>query len=416
MSLEAITLSSPPLESKKPLGAGLAGVDGLPSQDSKVSPSFPTYGSHKSLGRAALVPMVMVVIWSLGLGSVLLGWLLVKRLPLVPGSWSNIFDGYLVVDEGNKTGSVGTLDGQETLESTMRGVLIITVISHSSSMAVIPLMSLGAFYVAATWLDDQTKSKQGPTPLQLGLVAQMCSSGTWDSVWLTSRYLLRNWRTKSPATRANVSSLLHCALGICSTIMVLHYAVIITDLLLSAELGSAYYPLLSEIGVHSGNASTLGTQYNSVLYEVPPSPEDDANRYIEALEAISGRSSRNNIITINNYNSSEMEDTSSMAVITRPHVPFSWSWKASTIGISARCRPAPCKAAPKDPRSVSCSPHSGPDDNFPLPSFDYVTPSAHHAYYITPSPPKGEELQGFFPKIASEREDSDNSFHFIMAV
>ncbi|KAG8926847.1 hypothetical protein FRC02_008621 [Tulasnella sp. 418] len=402
MSLEAITLSSPPLESKKPLGAGLAGVDGLPSQDSKVSPSFPIYGSHKSLGRAALVPMIMVVIWSLGMGSILLVWLLAKRVPLVAGSWSHIFDGYLVVDEGNKTGSVETLDGQETLESTMTGVLIITAISHFSSMAVIPLMSLGAFYVAAMWLDDQTKSKQGPTPLQLGLVAQMCSSGTWDSVLLTSRYLLRNWRTKSPATRAQVSSLLHCALGICSTVVILHYAVIITDLLLSAELGSAYYPLLSEVDVHSGTASTLGTQYNSALYEVPPSPEDDVKRYMEALKTISGGSSRNKIVTITNYNSSGMEDTSSMAVITRPHVPFSWSWKASTMGIRARCRPAPCNSAPKEPKSISCPPHSEPDDNFPLPSFDYVTPSVHHAYYITGYSPTGEELQGLIPKNASE--------------
>ncbi|KAG8918614.1 hypothetical protein FRC02_002221, partial [Tulasnella sp. 418] len=241
--------------------------DDPPSQDLKPQAlKSPSYGPRKTLGFATLLPLVTILFWSFGMGSILIIWLFVKRISPVPGPSSHIFDGYLVVDEGNKTGSQEMLDGQESLESTMTGVLIITAISHFSSIAVVPLMALGAFYVAAKWLDDQSQSKEGPTPLQFGLVMQMCSSGTWDSLLMTLKYLFRNWRSKEPAARAKVSSLIFHAASICAAVVALHYGVVLTDLLLSAELGSAYYTQVSEVDVSSDIASTLGTQYDPQYY------------------------------------------------------------------------------------------------------------------------------------------------------
>ncbi|KAG8914013.1 hypothetical protein FRC02_005163 [Tulasnella sp. 418] len=161
----------------------VADSDTSPLGDPKANSSKSLFfGPRKYIGLAALLPFVTVMLWSWGMGTILLTWLLVKRIPPPQGGSSHIFDGYLVVDEGNKTAAVETLDGQETLESAMRGVLIITAISHLSSMMILPLMALGAFHVASKWLDDQAQSKDGPTPLQYGLVMQMCSSGTWNSV------------------------------------------------------------------------------------------------------------------------------------------------------------------------------------------------------------------------------------------
>ena len=82
------------------------------------------------LGLAPITSLSIVLFWSFGMGSVLLIWLLTHRTyPSHPTSTiENQYSAYFVVDEGNKTGSMKMLNGEDSLESTMRGVLIITAI------------------------------------------------------------------------------------------------------------------------------------------------------------------------------------------------------------------------------------------------------------------------------------------------
>ncbi|KAG8914014.1 hypothetical protein FRC02_005164, partial [Tulasnella sp. 418] len=81
---------------------------------------------------------------------------------------------------------------------------------------------------------------------------------------------------------------------------------------------------------------------------------------------------------INTSTSSAIQDTSYMAVIVRPpsHLPSQWSWTAKTIGMAARCRPAPCRESRLDKEnyfSLLCPQGSSiPYPSIPIPSFDYV--------------------------------------------
>ncbi|KAG8919246.1 hypothetical protein FRC02_001790, partial [Tulasnella sp. 418] len=372
--------------------------DGPSKDQTSRSSRSDYYGPRKSLGFAAFLPFAIVVLWSFGLGSSLLIWLLVKRVP-PSGASSAIFDGYLVADEGNKTGRIQGLDGQGSVESTMRGVLIINVPSipqsNISSLIVVPLMALGAFHVAAKWLDDQVLSKDGPTPLQFGLVMQMCSSGNLKSVFMTLLYLFKRWISNPPSPRSRVSPLVYRALLVAGAVTVLHYGVIIANLLLTAELGSAYYPKTKELDVNSSSVlSNLGTQYNPdngywdwlTKYLDGPDTSDPVNPWDpfmqEALETITGNSTKNHIGIINLSTSSFLQDAEHMAVILRPpsSVPSQLSWTAPTIGMKTQCRPLPCvepltpDAVDNDSTFVYCPTEKStiPYHSIPPPSFDYM--------------------------------------------
>ncbi|KAG8951457.1 hypothetical protein FRC03_012529 [Tulasnella sp. 419] len=398
-----VTPSTPLSKSETYTNEAVKSNDYFSEKPIPVPPKSPSYGTHKSLGAVAWFPLVTILVWSFGMGTLLLAWLLVKRIPPPGGASSNIFDGYLVIDEGNKTGSIETLDGQEILESRLTGVLIITAISHFSSIAVVPLMALGAFYVAERWLDDQAQSKVGPTPLQFGLVVTMCSSGTWDSFFATLRYLFRCWKTQSPAAPVKVSPLVYMAFVITGIVVALHYSLVVTDLLLTAEVGSAYYVPARRIVIdNSSLGSQLGTQYSAErnyfwealsdyvrakiedgpfgteTHENPPQSLLKLVAYREAgLKAIVGSSSTSYISMIDTSISTSYEDTSSIAVIVRPPsgVPPQWSWTASTIGMTARCQPAPCNGMSGN-TTIFC-PQAEKSNvtwhSIPLPSFDYIS-------------------------------------------
>ncbi|KAG8958422.1 hypothetical protein FRC03_009133 [Tulasnella sp. 419] len=350
---------------------------------SKEKSKSPFYGPPRVLGLAPITSLSIVLFWSFGMGSVLLIWLLTHRIhpSNQPSSVENQYNAYFVVDEGNKTGSMKMLNGEDSLESTMLGVLIITAISHFSSMAVVPLMGLGAFYIAAQWLDDQTHQKDGPTPTQLLLLIKMCSEGSWQSVSETARYLLARYRTKLPHTRAKVSSLVYRAMVIAIAIVVLHYGVIATDLWLSAELGSAYYSVEDKVDTDKFSvASSLGTQNNPTFktHSLNVSlPTDDMWAVIhEGVEIVTGLSSKHYIAVVNTSTSSSIQDRSHMAVIVRPPstIPSQWSWTAPTIGMRTECQPGPCVPKVTEIRTLDC-PQASNISYPPIPpissSFDY---------------------------------------------
>ncbi|KAG8910313.1 hypothetical protein FRC02_007268, partial [Tulasnella sp. 418] len=319
------------------------------------------------------------------MGNVLPIWLLMHRThpSHPPGGVENHCDAYFIVDEGNKTGSMNMMNGENSLESTMQGVLIITAISHFSSMAVVPLMSLGAFYIAAQWLDDQAHQKDGPTPAQLIFLIKMCGEGSWQSVSETAKYLFERYRAKSPHGQAKMSSLVYRAMMIAGTVLVLHYGVIATDLWLSAELGSAYYSVEEQVDIDKFPvASALGTQINPAVKTLPldlNSTIDDLRLVIREGDAITmGQSVKHYIALVNTSTSSSTQDMSHMAVIVRPPstIPSQWLWTAPTIGMKTECQPGPCspnktkKYATDCPEAsnISYSPIPLPD-----PSFDYTS-------------------------------------------
>ncbi|KAG8920439.1 hypothetical protein FRC02_000904 [Tulasnella sp. 418] len=386
--------SSTPISPTSELPYQKVALSNNPSSPESISVNSksPSFGPPKSIGFAALLPFATVMLWSWGMGSGLLIWLLVNRIS-PPGGDSHVFDGYIVVDEGNKTGSMEMLDGQESLESTMMGVLIITAVSHFASMAVVPLMALGAFYVAAQWLDDQALVKDGPTPLQFGLAMQMCSTGTWDSVLMTLRYLFRRWKSQSRSDRLMVSNMVYRALNIAIIVVVLRYSVIFTDLLLSADLGSAYYQAVDGVEIENSTIThKLGTQYNPnhVFWEAFSADvqwlglsfvEPLYQHSDESQATIMNTSTQNHIVNIYDITSPLPDGSSSMAVIGRPpsQVSPQWSWSAPTIGMSALCEPAPCdgiatnRSFPQCPTSTYRLQRRQPREPLvPIPSFDFM--------------------------------------------
>ncbi|KAG8958425.1 hypothetical protein FRC03_009136 [Tulasnella sp. 419] len=342
----------------------------------------PFYGPARILGLAPITALSTVLFWSFGMGSVLLIWLMKHRTypSHPPGSADNHCDAYFIVDEGNKTGSMKLLDGEDSMESSMRGVLIITAISHFSSMAVVPLMSLGTFYIAAQWIDDQARHKDGPTPTQLLILIQMCSEGSWQSVFAAAKYLVGRYRTNSPHARVEVSSLVYRAMILASMIVILHYGVIGTDLWLSAELGSGYYSIEEEVDFNKfPMTSMLGTQNNPTIKTRVidlDSETDEMWPFINEGDAIVvGQSSKNYVAMVNTSTSSSIQDTSHMAVIVRPHhtIPSRWQWTAPTIGMKAECQPGPCNRTETNRYTVRCPKASNISyPPIPVPSFNHA--------------------------------------------
>ncbi|KAG8958421.1 hypothetical protein FRC03_009132, partial [Tulasnella sp. 419] len=361
------------------------------------------YGPARVLGLAPITSLSIVLFWSFGMGSVLLIWLLAHRIHPSdqPSSVENQYNAYFVVDEGNKTGSMKMLNGEDSMESTMLGVLIITAISHFSSMAVVPLMGLGAFYIAAQWLDDQTHQKDGPTPTQLLLLIRMCGEGSWQSVSETAKYLFDRYRTNSPQARARVSSLVYRAIIITSAVVVLHYGVLVTDLWLSAELGSAYYSVEEQVDINKfAIASTLGTQNNPTVKTHSlniSSAADEVWSLVHAGDKVAmDQSSDHYIAVVNTSTSSSIQDKTHMAVIVRPPntIPSQLLWTAPTIGMRTECQPGPCSPTNTSTYAVYCPEASNisyPPIPVPSPpSFEFGRFMASSTYILRYSATNGE--------------------------
>ncbi|KAG8924239.1 hypothetical protein FRC02_010558 [Tulasnella sp. 418] len=397
-------------------------LDDSSTSESNSSRSL-SFGSPRRIGLAPLSLLATVLFWSFGMGSALLIYLLMNRVHPSHGSRSvpNLESGYLIVDEGNKTGSMKMLHGEETMESTMTGVLIITAISHFSSMAVAPLMGLGAFYVAAHWLNRQAQKKEGPTPLQLLLLIQMCSEGSWKSVLATFTYLFGRIRTKSPA-RADVSPLIYHTLIIASLVVMLHYGVVATDLWLSAELGSGYYSIQSKIDDEKVPVSAmLGTQNNASMIDwansIAAYAPDEAivPLMVQGGETVLGVSKHNYIAVVDTSTSSSIKDTSYMAVIVRPPglIPSHWSWTAPTIGMGVECKPAPCTEIHTDKLDLVCPPPSEvPYKSIPLPSSNYIRNLTNFRKALRYAS-SGEILPDLIPSPKSQTQQANPLYYVI---
>ncbi|KAG8941266.1 hypothetical protein FRC03_004676 [Tulasnella sp. 419] len=394
---------------------------------------------HKSLVLAALLPFATIFIWSFGLGTCLVAWFFIRRVPDPAGDLSGGFHRYLLVDEGNKTASDQTLDGQGIMKSNMRGVLIIAVISNLSTVVTIPLMALGAFHVAAMWLNDQTRLNEGPTPLQFGLVMRMCSSGNWSSVLITLRYLFRRWYTDPPSARTKISALLYRSLLIAGLVVSLQISRVVTDVLIKVDLGSVYYIITTPVDVRSANSSTLGTQYNpdngywdilaktlnqSQIFD--PLPQWEIFRQ-QGLEAVIGQSTKNYIAMIDTSTSTSIQDTSYMAVIVRPPYSLSFpsTWTAPTIGMTAQCQPTPCTADAqyvdgRDTRYVFCPKEKSvvPYRSIPPPTFDYMAllnnRSTNHVQNINGYTVNGEMIKRAVTDIDPQLPEQSNPSYFVM--
>ncbi|KAG8953359.1 hypothetical protein FRC03_011800 [Tulasnella sp. 419] len=382
----------------------------------------PFYGPTRVVGLAPITSLSIVLFWSFGMGSVLLVWLLAhKTRPSHQlSNVENQYGSYFVVDEGNKTGSMKLLSGEDSMESTMQGVLIITAISHFSSMAVVPLMGLGAFYIAAQWLDDQVLQKDGPTPAQLLLLIKLCSEGSWQSVSETVRYLFARYRTRPPHGRAKVSSLVYRAMMIASTVVVLHYGVIVTDLWLSADLGSAYYSVEGQVNIDKFPiASTLGTQNNPTAKTHPLSSSTDEQWVLihEGDLMVMRQSSKNYIALVNTSTSSSIQDKSHMAVIVRPPntIPSQWLWTAPTIGMKTECQPGPCIPNESKLLAIGCPEASNISYSpipFPDPSFDYGS-FVTSRNYIKRYSPNGEIASNLLVSSKSNDEQANPLYYAI---
>ncbi|KAG8920265.1 hypothetical protein FRC02_001028, partial [Tulasnella sp. 418] len=418
-SMSAPTLDYPHVPSPSHLSEKLLEVDNTPPNDhTPQSPRPSYYGPRRSLGFAAFLPFATVLLWAFGLGSGLLIWLLVNKLPAEESS-SPIFHGYLVVNEGNKTSKDRMPDGQVSQESTLRGVLLVNLISTSSNLIVVPLMALGAFHVAAKWLDDQALSKEGPTPFQFGLVMQMCSSGNLKSVLMTLLYLFKRQKSNLPSPRSHIPPVFYRALSIAGMVVILHYTVIITNLVLTADIGTAYYPQNTTPDIKSSpDFSNLGTQYNpqNGYWEWVtkylegseglqlPGPWDSFSQ--ESLETVTGYSVKNRITVVNISTSSSFQDAEYMAVIIRPPSPATTQsfWTAPTLGMKAQCQPVQCTKWPQEDISVAtyvnCPKETSttPYHKIPLPTFNYMTDvnhtiSRYSSTILGYSPSNGEKTQ-----------------------
>ncbi|KAJ7636441.1 hypothetical protein FB45DRAFT_1001545 [Roridomyces roridus] len=168
------------------------------SEDDDVQKSTPSQlGTARPVGLLAVIPLVLSFITTTGIASALIGWLLTRRVPS-PGTAEEAsqFRGALVAAEGHNQFSFGSGSGNGTQDhssgssTTMYGLAISTVSRSFAKVHVVSLttplvIGFVAYWFADIWIKNQQRGqhKRMPTPVQYGLLVDLCRSAGLFSVY-----------------------------------------------------------------------------------------------------------------------------------------------------------------------------------------------------------------------------------------
>ncbi|KAJ7017952.1 hypothetical protein C8F04DRAFT_1330392 [Mycena alexandri] len=208
-----------------------------------------------------LLPALVASLLAAGGASVLLGWLLLRRVSSVGNS---AFYGALVAAE-----SAASLEGQsnnspDTGGTTMYGLAFSSIVTHLVSLTTPLVLGVVAYLLASMWVHDQIHERIGslPTPSQYGYIVELCGSVGILSLFATAKYLLRG-REKGPT----VSNTLVAAFVAAMIALLLNYALSISDLWLHATATTFSFEYTTPIAAPSLVAA--GSVINTTLCPGP---------------------------------------------------------------------------------------------------------------------------------------------------
>ncbi|KAG9017977.1 hypothetical protein FRB90_012802 [Tulasnella sp. 427] len=209
-----------------------------------------------------ILPTVLVVFLSAGLGAFLIAWLLIHQahgLPgYSPGFLGAVRNGTFVVDEGYK-------ESGDVIQASLIALTFSAVASHMIGLTSSFLMTLVAYRTASQWLKHSQRplenaERQGPTPIQYGLLLGLLGTSNVMSVWKSIRYALR-----SKAQRSKLPSIFIEPLIIASIVLILNHALGASDLWLHATARSALITVTIAGDVQDQSGLKLGVAFNESL-------------------------------------------------------------------------------------------------------------------------------------------------------
>ncbi|KDQ20217.1 hypothetical protein BOTBODRAFT_62541 [Botryobasidium botryosum FD-172 SS1] len=341
------------------------------------SPSAPetlvVLEDKKRLGFRGFFPTLVVIAMTAGLGTFLIGWLIVHQ---VPGR-SILKDGAFLVYEG-----VEEKNGVRT--ASLWGLAISSLVSKIAGMSGSFIMTLYGLRAAAQWLAAERADSEGsesssastasthatPTPLQYGLLTRLISSSGFMSLYETTRYMWRSPKVRSPAPKFFIQTFIvaifvHSIMySLTAADLWLHYAA--GALLLPVEI-----PTTVDYSVEFNQTwcdTWPRTNFTSACLSAVDNWGTDPLRHT-GYDTVANASDPSGLRVIT------LKDAGDAAVIVPAYSDPSVSFTARTTGIRASCmrHNASCESCQIGTSTFGCDCHT---DGYPLPYYGANAPNA----------------------------------------
>ncbi|KAG8923722.1 hypothetical protein FRC01_012431 [Tulasnella sp. 417] len=216
----------------------------------------------------ALLPNMLVVAGSAGLAIFIVFWLSIHQAQGLagyePGLLNTIRNGTFIVDESYAVSG-------RVQEAPLRGLIYSSIAARIIGLTTSFLMALVAYCVASLWLEDSCMGANAEpsrdynvTPVQYGLLLGILGAPSIVTVYNGVRYALR----KGPR-RSKLPSIFIEPLVMASVLLLLNYAITISDLWLHSATRSAAATLALPNVITDPSAVEYGVAFDSSLCSNP---------------------------------------------------------------------------------------------------------------------------------------------------
>ncbi|KAL0568371.1 hypothetical protein V5O48_013617 [Marasmius crinis-equi] len=174
--------------------------------DEKQQQSLDLSGSRTRLGLLPILPALVSFVVTASAASLLLAWVLTRRITAHSSDEDTFFHSAIVAAEGHQSGVVrflGQLLGGEQnetadTEATMYGLAMSSVAVHTVSFTTPLVLSVFGYWMASSWIrsQDRRRSEGLPTPTQYGLIVSLLGSPNFLSAYDTISYISRRRRIR----------------------------------------------------------------------------------------------------------------------------------------------------------------------------------------------------------------------------
>ncbi|KAI0033652.1 hypothetical protein K488DRAFT_69694 [Vararia minispora EC-137] len=182
-------------------------------------------GAQHRLGLIPILPALLSSLVTTGAASLLLTWLLTRRVTTHPSDENDFFHSAIVAAEG-KHGSITDLLRQVlgaqqnvtgNVETTMYALAISTVTVHIVSFTIPFVLGVFGYWLAFGWIRDQERRHRDdlPTPTQYGLILALFGSFGFTSAYDTMNYISRRRRTRPAIPTILISAFVAVTIALC---------------------------------------------------------------------------------------------------------------------------------------------------------------------------------------------------------
>ncbi|TFK66285.1 hypothetical protein BDN72DRAFT_844562 [Pluteus cervinus] len=273
------------------------------------------------IGCILLLPALLFIFLSAGLGAFLLLWLIVIHDtpgPVLKSAWEQ---GAFIVNEGTKVSE----DGTETANPL--GLTISTVTTNIVSISAPFLVGLAGYCVAGMWLRGQEKDVDDdsdlPTPLQYGLLVKLSSAPGLNSIYAGIRYLYLK-KPRSVAAPRFIS--MAFALGV--IIYLVTHLISIADISIHYTT-SAVVQNTTKAFIPDTDKSLYGVAYNDTSTNFLLEPSIQKLGLLIAANASSSTPAHLSVISLH--------DEEDLAVVVPFGVDPQLLWTGPSFGMRATC-------------------------------------------------------------------------------